>query len=223
MKEEKIYVDDELKSMFCNDMSELFRDIIIQCKAESVEHLWYVREYTRILTETYAKLYPRSRLTKRKREYIVKASVLHDLGKIAIPDFILDKPGHLSLSEMEILKKHTIKGSRIIKSMSWQVERDFSKICYNVCLYHHEKNDGSGYPYGLRGDKIPIEAQIVGLADMYDVLIHGDVNREPMEKSKAYYMLMNGKCGELSPKMRECFDDSRQQMEEMVFSGGFYL
>ena len=209
----------EQKNRYCQDMSEFLHDIVIQCKAESREHLWYVREYTKILTKAYSELYKKSKMTLKKQELIVKASVIHDIGKIAIPDCILDKPGHLSITEMELLKKHTIKGSQILKSLSWDVDRDFSRICYNVCLYHHEKYDGSGYPYGLKADKIPVEAQLVGLADMYDVLIHRDVNRKKMEKSKAYYMLMTGKCGELSPRLKECFEYSREKLENIVFTG----
>lgn len=207
----------EQKNRFCLDMSEFLFDIVIQCRAESREHLWYVREYTRILAEAYAKIYRRSKLTSRKQDIIVMAAPLHDIGKITIPDFIMDKPGHLSMSEINVLKKHTIKGGQIIKSMSWNVDRDFCRICYNICLYHHEKYDGSGYPYGLKAEKIPIEAQLVGLADMYDILIHSNVNKKAMEKPRAYYMLMNDKCGAISPRMKECFEYAKETMEQVEY------
>ena len=210
--------DPEQKNRYRLDMSEFLHDIVIQCKAESREHLWYVREYTRILAESYAKIYSRSKLTSKKQEIIVMASAFHDIGKITIPDSILDKPGHLSMYEMDVLKKHTIKGGQIIKSMSWKVDRDFSRICYNICLYHHEKYDGSGYPYGLKADKIPIEAQLVGLADMYDVLIHGNINKKVTEKPRAYYMLMNDKCGAISPRLKECFEYAKETMEKLEYN-----
>lgn len=208
------HFDDEHNRECCIDF---LRDIIVQCNAETREHIWYVGNYTRILAEVYAKLFPRSRMTARKQSIIVQAANIHDIGKIAIPDSILVKKGRMSRFEYELMKKHTIKGSQIIKSMSWNMDRDFERICYNVCLYHHEKHDGSGYPYGMRDNRIPVEAQLVGLADMYDALIHCSDNREVCTKDRAYIMLMNNKCGELSPKMRECLEEARYALAELEY------
>ena len=97
--------------------------------------------------------------------------------------------------------------------MSEFQDRDYRRICCNVCLYHHEKYDGTGYPYGLKKDRIPLEAQLVGLADMYDALVNAEVNKKPYSKDIAFYMLMNGKCGELSPRMKECLQEAKDILE----------
>lgn len=194
---------------------EILKDIMFYRNTESVEHVQYVQEYTRIIARQYAKLYPRSKMTAHKIDLIVQAAQMHDVGKITMPDAILTRPGQLSRSEMELLKEHTINGSRIMKVMSEFQGKDYSRICYNVCLYHHEKYDGTGYPYGLKKDKIPIEAQIVALADMYDALVNEKMNNEVYSKEKAFYMLMNGICGELSPRMKECLQEAKESLEEV--------
>lgn len=189
---------------------------IISCRSmESARHVWYVQEYTRVLAEQYAKLYPRSKMTRHKIDLIVHAARLHDVGKIAMPDSVLKNPGQLSKWEMAQLKEHTVKGSEIIQIVSEFQDRDYRRICYNVCLYHHEKYDGTGYPHGLKKDRIPLEAQLVGLADMYDVLVNAEVNKKAYSKDIAFYMLMNGKCGELSPRMKECLQESKDVLERV--------
>lgn len=195
---------------------EVLHDIINYRNAETVEHVRYVQAYTRILAEHYAKVFPRAKMTKNKIEMITRAASMHDVGKIAMPDSILSRPGRLSDSEMEILKEHTIKGKQIVKVMTEFESAEYSRICCNVCLYHHEKYDGSGYPGKVKKDRIPVEAQLVGLADMYDTLVNSSVNREICSKEKAYYMLMNGECGELSPRMKECLEDAKADMEAFV-------
>ena len=90
---------------------------------------------------------------------------------------------------------------------------EYVRTCCNVCLYHHERYEGNGFPAGLKKDRIPLEAQLVGLADMYDVLIHSDMGRKAVTKGQAYMMLMNGECGELSPRMKECLEDAREDLE----------
>lgn len=191
----------------------ILNDIISYRSMESAMHIQYVQEYTRVLAKQYAKLYPRSKMTKRKIDLIVQAARLHDVGKLVMPDSLLKKPGQLSKWEMEILKEHTIRGSEIMQAISGFHDRDYCRICYNVCLYHHEKYDGSGYPYGLKRDRIPVEAQLVALADMYDALVNMRENKEFYSKDKAFYMLMNGMCGELSPRMRECLQEAKEALE----------
>lgn len=191
----------------------ILRDIITNRNVESVQHIQYVQGYTRILANQYADLYPDAKMTKEKIEMIVQAAQMHDVGKITVPDSVTGRPGRLSQYEMELLKEHTIKGSEIMKVMSELHEDDYSRICYNVCRYHHEKYDGSGYPEGIQKDDIPIEAQIVGLADMYDVLVNATVNKEAFTPKEAFYKLMKGDCGELSPKLKECLEAARDSLE----------
>ena len=205
--------DDSMNDTFI----ELLSDMIIQSNTESREHMWFVERYSSILSRYYSKLYPRSRMSSKKQKLIANAARIHDVGKISMPDVLLTKMGTMSFNEFNLYKKHTIKGSQIIRSFSVGRDRDFERICYNVCLNHHEKYDGSGYPYGLKADKIPIEAQIVGLADIYDTLRHGGVP-EPVSDNKAFYMIVNGKCGKISERLINCFEEAREELEAVDIS-----
>lgn len=187
---------------------------IIRCNnVESLVHIRYVQGYTRILAEAYAKIFPRARMTSKKMDMIVDAAGLHDIGKIAIPDAVLTRTGKLSYAEMEMMKEHTVRGCQIVKVLTEYEPEEYRRICCNVCLYHHEKYDGTGYPNKVKKDRIPLEAQLVGLADMYDTLIHSAVNRQVCSKEQAYYMLVNGQCGMLSPRMKECLEAGRDALE----------
>lgn len=193
---------------------EILHTIMSYRNTESMRHIKYVQGYTRILANQYAKLYPRSRMTGKKIDIIVQAAEMHDIGKIAMPDHVIQRSGRLSKAELGLLQEHTIRGSKIMKVMFAFQGTDYSRICYNVCLYHHEKYDGSGYPYGIGKDRIPMEAQLVALADMYDVLINESMNGQSFSKERVYYMLMNGECGELSPRIKECLQNAKEDMEE---------
>lgn len=180
---------------------------------EPEQHIRYVQGYTRILAMQYAVLYPKSRMSDEKIEKIVQAARLHDVGKLAVPEWILLKVGRLSEEEMNILKGHTIKGSEMLSVIGTAGDEEYNRICHNICLYHHERYDGTGYPYGLKKDKIPMEAQFVALADMYDILIHGTTGRQVFTKEEAYRMLIKDEFGELSPRMKECFTCAKEEME----------
>lgn len=183
---------------------------------ESPQHILYVQGYTRILAEQYARLFPKSRMTVRKIDKIVRAAALHDIGKLAVPDWILLKDGRLSEGELELLKEHTTKGCEIVHVMGVTEDEEYNRICHNIVLYHHEKYDGTGYPYGLKKDKIPAEAQMVALADMYDVLIHGKGERQRFTKEEAYQMLWRGEFGEISPRLKECMENAKEDLEAFV-------
>lgn len=197
--------------------TSLLEDMIAQRNAETREHMWYVKQYAGVISKRYAKIFPRSRMTKRKQELIIEAAGVHDVGKLMMQDCLLYKQGKMSVYEFDMYKKHTIKGGQIIKSLSSGRDRDFERICYNVCVYHHEKYDGSGYPYGLKEDKIPVEAQIVALADIYDTLLRCK-GRESFSKDMAYNMIMNGDCGKISPKIADCFKDLKDDLEEIDYA-----
>ncbi|MCM1158864.1 MAG: HD domain-containing protein [Bacteroidales bacterium] len=205
-------MDDILREHYYSLVKSL-EYIIRNRNIEEIEHIRYLQGYTEILAGQYAKLYPKSRMTKEKIGIIVQAARLHDVGKITMPDFVLHRPGRYSKEELELLKEHTIQGSNIIRGMFDFCGAEYRRICHNVCMYHHEKYDGSGYPFGLKKDKIPVEAQLVGLADMYDVLVNTAIEDVPFTKERAYYMLMNGECGELSPRMKECLEAAKEQLE----------
>lgn len=207
--------------MHYEHMEKILCDSICNRNAESIRHIYYVEAYTRILAEHYASLFPRARMTEQKINMIARAARMHDVGKLVLPDFIVTRHGKLTDSELEMLKEHTIIGSRIMDILTeFQPER-FQRICHNVCLYHHEKYDGSGYPEGLQKEKIPIEAQLVALADIYDVLTNTVIEEHSNMKERAYYMLMNRECGELAPRMWESLKDAKEDLEAFVLDEDF--
>lgn len=194
-------------------LEEALLDIITFRNIESMKHIRYVKGYTEIIAKQYAILYPKCRMTKVKISMIVQAAPFHDIGKIFLPDILFNRKDELTKIDKEPLKKHTVEGAKLVKKIFAFRGKEYEKIISNICMYHHEKYDGSGYPKGLKKDKIPIEAQIVALADIYDVLVNSQQEKEDITKEKAYYMLMNGICGELSPKMMECLENAKEKLE----------
>lgn len=195
------------------NLVETLSDILTYRNIESIEHMKNVQGYTWILVNQYAKLYPEAGMTERKIEMISEAALIHDVGKIVMPDSLLNRAGRLSKTDMELAMEHTVEGEKIVKRMFAFLGEDYCEACSNICLYHHEKYDGSGYPNGLKGKEIPIEAQIVALADIYDILIHTDAHKKIISKEKAYYMLMNDVCGKLSAEMKECLESAKEALE----------
>lgn len=186
-----------------------FRDL------ESGNHVFRVKNYTRILAKELMVKYPEYGLDDKLIEDISNASVLHDLGKIAIPDNILLKPGKLTTEEFEIMKTHTTKGSDLIMQVKDIWELDFFKIAYEITRHHHERFDGKGYPDHLIGDKIPISAQLVSIADVFDALVSDRVYKKAVEPEKAREMILNNECGVFSNKLLVCFQNCFEQFKEI--------
>ena len=142
------------------------------------------------------------------------------MGKIAVPDWILQKPERLEEEEFEIMKNHTRKGRKMFENILAGLEPDSKSRdvfeCYaEVCMSHHERYDGKGYPEGLRGDEIPISAQIVGLADAYDVLLSERIYKSAYSKEDAFEMILEGESGVFSPKLLQLFQMLRMDFEEL--------
>lgn len=178
---------------------------------ESGEHIQRVKYYTKVLLKHLVEFYPEYKLSEEDVELIINASALHDLGKIAIPDSILLKPGKLTKDEFEEIKKHTTKGCEILENFK-QEENDFYRYCYEICRYHHERYDGNGYPDGLKGDEIPIWAQVVSIVDVYDALVSKRVYKEPYAVNEAVRMIYDGECGVFSPKLLDCFNLAKPEI-----------
>jgi putative two-component system response regulator len=177
---------------------------------ESGEHINRVKNYTGVMLRQLSANYAEYSFSEEDIQLMVNASALHDLGKIAIPDNILLKPGKLTPEEFEIMKTHTTKGCEILEKFK-QEDNDFYHYCYDICRYHHERYDGNGYPDGLKGDEIPIWAQVVSVADVYDALISERVYKGPYTPAKAVQMIYDGECGVFSPIILECFQKARKQ------------
>lgn len=185
---------------------------------ENGEHIKRVKGFTELLARELMKEYPEYELTEQKIETIVTASPLHDIGKIAIPDSILLKPAKLTPQEYEYMKSHTTRGSEILLNIKDVWEKDYQRVSYEICRYHHERYDGKGYPEGLVGEEIPVSAQIVSLADVYDALVSERVYKNAYSKDEAFHMIITGECGVFSPKLLECFRNIRKDFETLADS-----
>lgn len=182
-------------------------------------HCEKVRRFTEILLHKIQEFYPDLKINQKKCEQISFAALMHDVGKIAIPDHILHKPGKLSHDEFQIMKNHTRKGRKIFEHMQQKVdpkgeEYQLFQYCAEVCMYHHERFDGGGYPLGLAKNDIPISAQVVGLADAYDSLISERIYKSAYNKAEAFEMITEGECGIFSPRLIEIFSMVRMEIEE---------
>ncbi len=180
---------------------------------ESGEHIKRVKFFTRIFLTYLKKFYPEYDLSKEQIDLIVNASALHDIGKIAIPDSILLKPAKLTKDEFDEMKKHTIYGCEILERFK-QEDSEFYRYCYDICRYHHERYDGNGYPDRKKGEEIPIWAQVVSIADVFDALISMRVYKTPYATDTAFQMILDGECGVFSPKIIDCFQMAKSVLFE---------
>lgn len=183
---------------------------------ESGEHIARVKGFTSLLAWKMMELFPESGLTPEKAGLIVAASPLHDIGKITIPDHILLKPGRLTRDEFELMKTHTTNGAEMLQRIKGAWDEDYAQTCYDICRYHHERFDGEGYPDGLSGRDIPLSAQIVAIADVYDALINKRVYKDAYTLEHSFQMIMNGECGTFSPELLECFRCVRSDFEALA-------
>ena len=203
----------ELKA-YNDRLIEVMSSIVEFRNLESNAHIKKIKGISRIIAEAMIKLYGKEyRLTPEKMEIIESASALHDIGMIAIPDSILLKPGKLTPDEFEVVKSHTTRGCEILEQIRELQNKDYIEVSYNICRHHHEKYDGSGYPDHLSGDAIPIEAQIVSIADVYDSLISDRSYRDAFDMDKAYSMIINGDAGVFSEKLLDCYKRTRILIE----------
>ena len=199
-----------------NAMVDSLSSIIEYRSVESGQHILRIRHFTQILLEDVVRCCPEYNLTDRIISIICSASALHDIGKIAIPDSILLKPGRLTNEEMEIMRTHTTTGCEILDTLANVAEQEYLRYAHNICHYHHERWDGKGYPEGLSGDDIPICAQVVGLADVYDALTTKRVYKDAVSYAQAVNMILKGECGAFSPKLLECFKHVTHLFEELA-------
>lgn len=183
---------------------------------ESEQHIKRIRAFVRCLGTSAMKLYPEYELTAENLEIIERASALHDIGKIVIPDNIILKSGKLTVDEYEVIKSHTTKGAEMVDRLIRIDNVQFCEYAYDIARHHHEKYDGNGYPDGLKGEEISIAAQIVSLVDVYDALTSKRVYKAAYKTDKAYQMIMNGQSGAFSPKLLKAFTEVRGDFEEIV-------
>lgn len=178
---------------------------------ESGEHVQRVKKFTKVILKHVQSFYPQYGLTNEDIDMISQAAALHDVGKIAIQDEILNAPRRLTKEEFNEMKKHTIYGCEILEKFKLQ-ENKFFHYCYEICRWHHEKVDGKGYPDHLVGDQIPIYCQAVALADCFDALCSKRVYKDAVDTIEAYNMIRDGQCGEFSDVMMDVFDIAKLEL-----------
>lgn len=194
------------------DIIELLGNITEARDLESGQHIRRVKGFTHILAEQVMKDWPEYGLTKDDIELITSASALHDIGKIAIPDSILLKPDRLTKEEFDIMKTHCDKGCDILQNSPEDWSAAYVGIGMDICRYHHERWDGKGYPKGLVGDDIPVSAQIVAVADVFDALISDRPYKEAFSKDTAFDMILHDECGVFSEKIKHSFIAVKEEM-----------
>lgn len=195
---------------------DILGNVVESRNLESGEHIKRVKGFARILGYQLMKDYPEYGLTNERVEMIAEASALHDVGKIAIPDNILLKPGRLTEEEFELMKSHTTRGCDILNNIEGIWEDDYRLTSYEICRHHHERYDGRGYPDRLAGEDIPLSAQIVSIGDCYDALVSERVYKSAFTKEEAFHMIIHGECGVFSPKLLASFRNAKKQFEYLA-------
>ena len=181
---------------------------------ESRKHILSVSRITELLLSRVMQRTSRYHLTWQDEALITNAAALHDIGKIGIDEKILNKPGKLTKEEFEIMKTHTLIGAKMVEHLEAFREEPFVKVTYAICRWHHERWDGRGYPDGLKGDAIPISAQIVSIADVYDALTSKRVYKDAFAHEKAIQMILGGECGLFNPLLLDCLLDIKDSLKE---------
>ena len=203
MVNDQIYQREKVNNLMISILSHIveFRN------EESGLHVMHIQTMTEILLKSLMRKTDRYNLDRETINLIGNASTLHDVGKIGIPTEILNKPGRFTPEEFAIMKQHSQMGADMMKSVPDQ-EEPLVKYAYEICRWHHERYDGRGYPDGLKGEDIPISAQVVALADVYDALTSPRVYKPAHPHEKALSMILNGECGAFQPLLLECLVES---------------
>ncbi|MEG1823757.1 MAG: response regulator [Cloacibacillus sp.] len=204
LKEIALSLENKLQRSLVNIIDTL-STIIEYRNLESGQHIVRTRLYTKILLREVAAVNPAYGLTDEKIAAISSAAALHDVGKIVIPDAILNKPGRLTPDEFEIMKTHAAEGSAIVGHLGNDHHEEYLRYAHEIALCHHERWDGGGYPCGLAGGAIPLSAQVTGVVDVYDALTTKRVYKPAYSHDKAVEMIVNGECGVFSAEMMDCF------------------
>ena len=187
-----------------NIMIGILSHIVEAKNGESGLHILHINKMTQILLQTLVKRRPEYRYLAKDIDVIATASSLHDIGKMSIPDEILNKPGKLTDEEYEIMKTHPVIGYELLMQLSDYKEEKVMKYAAEICRWHHERYNGRGYPDGLEGDEIPIAAQIVSIADVYDALTIERVYKRAFSSNFEMEMSLNEDCGAFHPMLLEC-------------------
>jgi len=198
--QEQIYEREKNNHIMISIMSHIveFRN------GESGLHVLHINTMTEILMREWGRRFEEKPFSETYISTVSMASSLHDIGKIVIPESILNKPGRLTDEEYEVMKTHSAAGAKMLEDLDFYGDNEFIKYAHAIARWHHERWDGRGYPDGLKGDEIPLCAQIVSMCDVYDALSSERVYKPPFPHDKAIGMIVGGECGAFNPKLIEC-------------------
>ena len=180
---------------------------------ESGAHVRHIRIITELLLHRLLEISSQYPITAEQQDNIPLASALHDIGKIGIDEKILNKPGKLTPEEFEVVKTHSMLGAEMLHQLENFNEQPLLQTAYEITRWHHERWDGRGYPDGLKGDEIPISAQLVALADVYDALTSERCYKKAFSHEKAVQMILNGECGAFNPLLLQCLTDMQTDLK----------
>ena len=180
---------------------------------ESGAHVLHIRIITELLLHRLLEISSQYPITAEQQDNIPLASALHDIGKIGIDEKILNKPGKLTPEEYEVIKTHSMLGAEMLHQLENFNEQPLLQTAYEITRWHHERWDGRGYPDGLKGDEIPISAQLVALADVYDALTSERCYKKAFSHEKAVQMILNGECGAFNPLLLQCLTDMQTDLK----------
>ena len=199
-----------------NIMIRIMSNILGSRNSESREHILHIKTATEMMLRQLVKVTDAYPLTEADIALITTASSLHDIGKIRIPEEILNKPGRLTDEEFQIMKTHSELGAAIIKDMDFPQDHPLLHTAWEISRWHHERWDGKGYPDGLKGEEIPISAQVVSIVDVYDALTSERCYKKAFDHDTAIQMILDGQCGQFNPILLMCLKELSLQLSKMI-------
>ena len=200
-------------------MVSILSQIVEFRNGESGLHVVNINSVSALILEQLVQKTDMYKLSWARQYMIATASALHDIGKIGIDEKILNKPGRLTPEEYEIMKTHSVIGYDMLNSIGLYQDEELVKVAKEICRWHHERYDGRGYPDGLKGEEIPVSAQVVSLADVYDALVSERVYKKAFTHEQAMNMILSGECGAFNPILLECLKDIQDELAELYAQG----
>ena len=204
-----------VKKRVQNTLIRIMSNILGSRNSESREHILHIKTATEMMLRQLVKVTDAYPLTEADIALITTASSLHDIGKIRIPEEILNKPGRLTDEEFQIMKTHSELGAAIIKDMDFPQDHPLVHTAWEISRWHHERWDGKGYPDGLKGEEIPISAQVVSIVDVYDALTSERCYKKAFDHDTAIQMILDGQCGQFNPILLKCLKELSIQLSKM--------
>ena len=212
MAAEQAYARERNSQMMIGILSQ----VVEKRNGESRAHVQRISELTDLLLARLARRTDRYQLTQEARRTISTAAALHDIGKMEICDSLLNKAGSLTAEEMRIVQSHTLLGAKMLEGLEAYREEGFVRVAYQICRWHHERYDGSGYPDHKKGEEIPIAAQVVGLADVYERLVSKPVDGKARTHREAMQMILSGECGAFNPLLLSCLQEADAEIQDAM-------